>query len=519
MTRSIKEILTDKKGIADSLGLMFIGMALLVAAGLVVANYAILTKQASQLQTLSQEIANRAEIYVGTLNKDLVHPQLPTMARECTTKPSMCTVILSATPSAEGRQTVLRIQGDAVSGVGQSITKDVTLVSKDVTHVTGVDQNGENIWALASEGLHYRIWGLASGEPTVIDPDDAVKPENGPHWVSVADRAGIDSTGALWVWGANTIGQAGIGSTSTAPVAPKKVAATTSFRSVVTTDDRSYAIDAKGDAWVWGKNNVGQLGLGHANAVMAPTKIANARMKSFAAGKDNVFMLGMDGSLSTVGTTQSGFPANSGFKAQEVNPGTSYKAVAASTTGAVAMIDTAGNISMSGNTFPFTAVAGKSFTSVSLGSTAGYAINASGDLFSWGTGSNGQLGLGAVTSTGTPTQVLPGTKFVAVEGAKTSAFAIDTEGRLYYFGKTPSGSVGGKDLPQVNVPTKLLAESRFRGVAANSGDMAVALLDTAANVYGMGTATPGLWPMNYLGTNDQPIRMPSPDGLSPVRWE
>lgn len=517
MIRSIKEVLSEKKGIADALGITMVGMALLVAASLVVVNYAILSKQAAQLQTLSQEITNRAELYASTLNKDLSSPQIPTMARQCSTTPAMCTVILSATPSADGSRTVLRVQGDAVSGIGQSVTKDLTLVSKEVTHVTGIDKNGDNVWARTGEGLQYRIWGLASGEPSTVAPEDMTGPTAGAAWVSVADRAGIDNTGSLWVWGANTIGQAGIGSASTAPVTPRKITGTTSFRSVVTTDDRGYAIDSMGDAWVWGKNDKGQLGLGHANPVMAPTRIAAARMMTFAAGKDNVFMLGMDGGLSVVGASQAGFPANSGFTAQDLNPATRYTSVAASTEGAVAMIDSNGSLSMKGNAYSFTPGTGK-FTSVALGSTAGYAISTSGDLYSWGTGSYGQLGLGAVTSAGTPTQVMPGTKFVAVEGGNTSAFAIDTAGRLYYFGKTPSGSVDGTDLPQTNVPTRLLDESRFRGFAANSGDKAVALLDTAGNVYGMGTAKPGLWPINYMGANDQPIRMPAPEGFAPTAW-
>lgn len=517
MNRTINEVLSDKKGIADALGITMIGMAMLVALGLVVGNYAIVSKQASQIRALSQAVNNRAELYAGALNTDLASPQIPTMARQCSTTPAMCTTILSATPSADGSRTVLRVQGDAVSGVGQSVTKDVTLVSKAVTHVTGVDSNGDNIWALANEGLQYRIWGVASGEPAVVDPAAMNGPTAGASWVSVADRAGIDSTGALWVWGANNIGQAGIGSVTASPVTPRKIAGTTSFRSVETTDDRAYAIDSKGDAWVWGRNDKGQLGLGHANAVMTPTRIAAASMMAYAAGKDNVFMIGMDGGLSVVGATQSGFPANSGFTAQDLNTGTRYAAVAASTAGAVALIDAGGNLSMKGNAYTFTPGTGK-YSSVSLGSTAGYAISTGGDLYSWGIGSNGQLGLGAVTTATAPTQVMPGTKFVAVSGGKTSAFAIDTSGRLYYFGKTPSGSVGGTDLPQVNVPTKLLPESRFRDVDANNSDTAVALLDTEGNVYGMGTATPGLWPINYLGANNQPIRMPFPDGFTPTTW-
>jgi hypothetical protein len=518
MTRSIKEVLSDKKGIADALGLALIAMAMLTAVSLVVGNYAVLSKQASQLQTLTQQISNRAELYAGALNTDVASPQVPTMARQCTTTPAMCTAIISATPSADGSQTVLRIQGDSViPGIGQSVTKDVTLVSKEATHVTGLDQNGDNVWALTGEGLHYRIWGIASGDPVVVDPTDMTEYTAGVTWVSVADRAGIDSTGALWVWGANNIGQAGIGSVSATPVAPQKFGGATGFRSVVTSDNRGYAIDSKGDLWVWGKNDKGQLGLGHANQVTAPTRIAGSRTMNVAVGKDNTFMLGMDGTLSVVGASQAGFPANSGFTAQVLNRGTKYRTVAASTTGTVAMIDSTGKLTVAGNAYPFTPLAGGVFTSVTLGQTTGYAIGTDARVYVWGQGTNGQLGLGATTSVTTPTQ-LPGINVVDVRAATTSAFVLDVSGKLYYFGKTQAGSAGGAALPQVNTPTKLLAESAFRGITANGGDTPVALLDTAGNVYGMGTAQPGLWPFNYLGANDQPIRMPAPAGFAPGTW-
>lgn len=515
MSHSIKEVMQDKKGIADALGIMMLAMMMLAGVGVMVVTYAIHTKQVGQIQSISQEISNRAEVYAATLNKDLVNPEIASMGRQCSSLPAMCSNIVSDTPDPlDPGKRVLRIQGDAISGVGQSMTKDVTLVSKEVTHVTGIDKNGENIWALSNEGLRYRIWGLAAGEPLVVTDDDIVAPVTGNQWVTLDDRAGIDSTGALWVWGANNVGQAGVGSISATPVAPRKIAGTAKFRSVTTTNDRGYAIDSRGDVWVWGKNTVGQLGLGHANPVLVPTKIANSRTMSVAAGKDNTFFVGMDGSLSVVGANQAGFPANTGYTAQVLNPGTKYKSVSASPSGALAMVDSYGTLTMMGAGYPFSPNLSENFADVSLGATSGYAITTSGFLYSWGTGTDGQLGLGGATSVNTPTRVSAGTRFVEVSAGVSSVFAIDTAGQLYYFGKSPAGFVGS-DLTVVNSPTKLLPESRFRGVGANSGDTAVALLDTAGNAYGLGTVGPGLWPMTYMGSNNQPIRMPALEGFAP----
>lgn len=517
MSLSIRNVLSNKKGVAEALGITLVGLLLLSAAGVVVANYAIVSKQSSQLQSLTQEVTNRAEVYASALNANLVTVPVPDMSRKCSTTPAMCTTITAVDTATTGKR-ILTIKADGVGGIAQTITRYPTLLSQTVTHVTAIDAQGNKTWALSGEGLHYDVWGLAVGVPSVVKPADMAGPTAGTSWVSVADRAGIDSAGNLWVWGKNDIGQAGIGSISAAPVVPKKITGTTSFRSVVTGDDRGYAIDSAGAPWVWGKNDKGQLGLGTTTNVMTPTKIAGSRMMTMAIGKDNIFGITMDGRLATAGATQAGFPPNSPPNWQVLNPGTQYKAIAASTSGALAMIENTGRLTMAGQAYTFTPMAGGVFTSVSLGATGGYAIGGSGNLYSWGTGVNGQLGQGATTSATTPTQVMSGTRFSEVSGGKTSAFAVDVSGNLYYFGKTPSGVVGSPDLPVVNVPTALLSESNFRGIASNNTDTSVALLDTAGNVYGMGTVGSGLWPMTYSGANNQPIRMPVPAGFSSNTW-
>lgn len=529
MNFSIKDVLRDKKGVVEALGVTVIVMTLLVAVGMVVANYAILSKQASMLTSLSQEVTNRAEAYAGALNADMMNPQTPSLARECSTTTEMCTQILAVTTAEDGSAMELRIQADAVVTLGQSVVRDVKLISNEVTHVTAIDDDGRNVWALTDEGLRFRAWDLAEGKPSEVPDDELEGPKSTNKWVAVDDRAGIDSTGSLWVWGKNNIGQAGVGTTTTTPVEPQRVSAPgTSFRSVLTADDRAYAIDSNGYAWVWGKNDKGQLGLGHANAVKTPTKIKDQRMLTFAIGKNNVFGITMSGDLMVVGASQPGFPANTGFQWQVLNPGKGYTAVAASLEGAVALIDDAGKLTMVNNKYPFPVVATGTFTSVSLGSTAGYAIGGTGNLYSWGTGSDGRLGLGAVTSAGLPTNIKPiksGQLFTSVSALSTGAIAIDSTGRVHYVGVVPAGALPFGNLPQANVITAFLSAVPsmntipFRQVEMDASGTAGALLDTNGNLYGMGTEKAGLWPMNYLGAEDQPIRMPVPDGFSSYTWK
>ena len=519
MTKSVHEVLSDKKGIVEALGATVVGFAIIAAAGMLVANYAIHSKTTSQLSTLSQAMTNRAEEYASVLNADLLNPGVGSLERACSTTPAVCTTIQGVTPSTDGKTMTLRIQGDFVAPFGQTLTQDVELLANEVTHVTDIDADGNNVWALSDEGLRYKTWSVAAGDASEVKPEDMSGPTAGARWVSVDDRAGIDSTGALWVWGKNDIGQAGVGASSANPVKPKKVSdATTSFRTVVTGDDRGYAIDSKGSLWVWGKNDRGQLGLaGSTTNITTPTKVAGHRVMSVTVGKNNAFGITMSGDLITAGTPQPGLTINPGTGFQQANAGTLYKTASASLAGALATIDNTGKLSVTGTSYAFRADQAGIFTAVSLGETAGYALGTNGRVYSFGQGPNGELGLGAQTSANQATLVAS-PNLVSVQATKTGALFVDATGTLHYVGKLPGGVIGS-DLPVTAVPAKLLPDTKFRSIASNSGDNTVALLDMSGNIYGLGTASAGLWPMSYSGPTNQPIRMPIPAGFPTFTWK
>lgn len=517
MIRSTKDVLNEKKGIVEALGATVIVMSLILTVGGIIASYALHSQQAGQTTSVKQEIANRAEAYVADLNEDLVNPEVPTTERECSTTTKTCTSILSVTPADDGKKTVLRIQGDSVALAGFSLTQDVTLLSNVVTHVTAIDGDGDNVWVNSGEGLQYKAWSVASGKPSDVDGADLVK---GAEWMSVDDRAGVDSTGALWVWGANGLGQAGVGSASDTPIKPKKIDIDgVSFRSVVTGDDRSYAIDSTGFGWVWGKNDVGQLGLGNTDRITVPTKILGKRFISFAIGKDNAFGLTSSGDYLVTGAQQaslSDLPAADSW--QQISPGRKFSAIAATTSGSAAYIDTDGRLGQFGTSVLFKENADVTFRSVSLGSEVGYAISAEGDLYSWGRGSFGELGNPTYSLVQKPTKTMSGTKFVSVQGNRTTALAIDTAGQAYYAGQTDAGLLGGTNVKSTTW-TKLLAGMQIRSITGGGGEEAATLIDTDGNLYTNGTPAAGLWPITYSGATNQPIRQPIPDGFSSYTWE
>lgn len=521
MTKSTREVLQDHKGIVEALGVTVIIMTLIIAIGGVVANFALLSHQASTLTTLSNEITNRAEAYAGALNADLTAVQTPSTARECSTVTQVCTQLLAVTTSADGKRITLRIQADAVTTISETRTQDVDLFASEVTHVTAIDEDNTNVWALTDEGLRFRIWSLAVTAPSDVSDGDVPNPEAGLSWAAVDDRAGIDSTGALWVWGKNTIGQAGIGTTGTTMVLPTRVGGSEKFRSVVTEDDRAYAIDMKGQLWAWGKNTAGQLGLGHKSNVIVPTMVPavpGVRYMSVAVGKDNALALTSAGDVRVAGAAQAGFGDVTGSSWRALTTGTRYTSLATSSIDAkVALLTDAGTVRVNGTTLP--APTGVTFTSVTRGATAGYAISTTGDLYAFGQGSNGELGLGATTSVSAATKVTGAPKVISVAGSRSGALAVTATGELYFAGKVHRPYEGAGPAATSTTFMRLTTGKSFRQVAGNPTDETFAIKDKDGNLLSAGGKSPGLWPMNWLGGADQIVRMPTPEGFASYTWK
>lgn len=81
-------------------------------------------------------------------------------------------------------------------------------------------------------------------------------PKNGQSVVILADRS-------LWTWGNGRNGQLGNGTTRNSPT-PTRIALPDGAKpaDVSSGGFASYAIDTTGRLWAWGRNDVGQLGTG-----------------------------------------------------------------------------------------------------------------------------------------------------------------------------------------------------------------------------------------------------------------
>ena len=80
-------------------------------------------------------------------------------------------------------------------------------------------------------------------------------------------------SGAVWGWGRNQRGQVGVGGSSTVLTAPRQVPTLSGIVEVGDGRDSSFAMNAAGDVWAWGYNDVGQLGDGTVTTRRTPVKL------------------------------------------------------------------------------------------------------------------------------------------------------------------------------------------------------------------------------------------------------
>ncbi|EFP12952.1 hypothetical protein CRE_07123 [Caenorhabditis remanei] len=180
-------------------------------------------------------------------------------------------------------------------------------------------------------------------------------------WYSLA----VASNGDTYAWGANTYGQLGTGNND-ASVTPTRVQAPegVTFTQVSGGEYHSLALGSDGNAYAWGANWNGELGINSANGgsnvpqrVHAPSGVTFTQVE---AGSANSLALGSDGNIYMWGNGTNGI---------------------------------LGNGTEEGSTVPVRVHApeGVSFTRASLSSFRALAMGSDGNTYAWGYGVDGLM--------------------------------------------------------------------------------------------------------------------------------
>jgi alpha-tubulin suppressor-like RCC1 family protein len=275
----------------------------------------------------------------------------------------------------------------------------------------------------------------------------------GTNWkqVSAGDihTTAIKTDGTLWTWGTAILGQLGNAQLTSRSIPVTTFAGGTNWKQVSSGSGNTAAIKTDGTLWTWGSQSSGRLG----NAVTTgnistpvTTFAGGTNWKQVSSGGGHTAAIKTDGTLWTWGGGGSGRLGNAvttdvSTPVTTFAGGTDWKQVAAGDAHTTA-IKTDGTLWTWGNggsgrlgngiiafvsrSTPVTTFAGgNNWKQVSSGSQHTAAIKTDGTLWTWGAGSDIQLGNNATTNVSTPvTTFAGGTNWKQVSIGKFHSAAV-----------------------------------------------------------------------------------------------
>jgi len=261
---------------------------------------------------------------------------------------------------------------------------------------------GDNTYGQLGDGTNTESW-----VPVFVSSlSDAVQiSAGGSH--NVAARANWRAT----AWGVND-GRLGDGTTNHSNT-PVQVLNLTGVASVSASETHSLALLTNGTVWAWGLNGFGQLGNGTPSFLEAtPVQVAGLTdVVRVAAGSGFSVGLKSDGTVWTWGQNHFG----------QLGDGTNTAR------------SLAAPIALSG----VVAIASGQHFALAVLSPA---LN--GQVWTWGTNENGELGNGSDVASNVPVRAAGITNVVAVDAGHNHALALDSSGKVWSWGRNFDGQLG-----------------------------------------------------------------------------
>ena len=287
----------------------------------------------------------------------------------------------------------------------------------------------------------------------------------------------------LYVFGRNNVGQLGLNDTNPRS-SPTQLGTSTDWAQSAHGNGSSFAIKTDGTLWAWGLASSGQLGLNSTINSSSPVQVgALTNWAQVSAAAINTGAVKTDGTLWSWGAASSGRLGNN---------------------------DTTTNISS-----PIQIGALTDWVKVSLGGSFSTALKTNGTIWSWGGGSYGQLGINESLGFGnrsSPVQIGFLTNWAQVESGGTAAFARTTSNALYAWGRAGQGNTGQDDRISRSSPTQVGGLTNWAKLEHGPNAYNTAAIKTDGTLWCWGSNGAG-----ELGTNDI-VRRSSPVQIGSSTW-
>ena len=298
----------------------------------------------------------------------------------------------------------------------------------------------------------------------------------------------LKTNGTLWAWGQNG-GQLGIGDLINRS-SPVQVGTLTNWKQVSSTFNVTAAVKTDGTLWTWGSSSQGVLGQGNLVNYSSPVQVGSlTNWKEVACGDYHCAAVKTDGTLWSWGRNE--------FSAFSLG------------SGALGLNDQAHRSS------PTQVGSLTNWKSVSCGAPYTMAIKTDGTLWAWGANNSGYLGTGNTVHRSSPVQVGSLTNWKEVwVGSGGLTLAIKTDGTLWSWGTNSNGLLGINNNTLISVSSPVQIGSLTNWKEASPGTYTAAAIKTDGTLWLWGGDTYGS--LLSLGRRSSPLQIGSFTGWKTV---
>jgi alpha-tubulin suppressor-like RCC1 family protein len=331
------------------------------------------------------------------------------------------------------------------STVHSSIPVQVVTSAGALTGIVKIDAGGNHALALKDDGTlwawgggYYGQLGVAGNANSLVAVQ--VKDSTGSGYLAgVVDidagtefSTALAGNGTMYVWGRNNVLQLGDG-TYTNSNLPKAVSLGQAAVKIAAGGSSSFAILADGTVKAWGAGGVGQLGMGAIGDKAVPTTVPGLTgVSKIAGGVFHSLALMNDGTVKSWGWHALGN-------------------------------GTYGSSSSPVNVSNLTGV-----TEISAGWGSSFAIRGSDKTgWAWGLNSDGRLGIGSLSTPAIPTQIAVVSNVEGIAAALGYFSLVGSEdGSIWASGVNDFGQLGDGVQPERKVPEQVPALGPLRTVSS-----------------------------------------------------
>jgi alpha-tubulin suppressor-like RCC1 family protein len=255
----------------------------------------------------------------------------------------------------------------------------------------------------------------------------------------------------------------------------------------------SLALTTDGKVYAWGHNYYGQLGLGNSGVgtnKYSPNRIPNlSNVSGIAAGEYYSLALTNDGKVYAWGYNGYG-QLGLGNTTNQSSP---------------VHVSSLSNVA---------GIAANTENNSSTGASHSLAFTNDGKVYSWGSNSTGQLGLGNNTDQSRPVHVSSLSNVSGITAGGNHSFALTNDGKVYAWGDNGGGQLGLGNRVERNIPAHVSSLSNVSGIAA--GEYHSLAFTNNGNVYAWGYN--GYGQLGLGNTTDQysPVHVSSLSNVSGI---